>query len=74
MPSNELPILLFLAGQDRIIDNAGVRKVLERGGQSRLDVITYEDQTHSIQFDAPERLADDMVRWIETLGITGEPR
>jgi alpha-beta hydrolase superfamily lysophospholipase len=64
MPANELPILLFLAGQDRIIDNEGVMEVLEDGAQATLDVILYEDQTHSIQFDAPERLVDDMTRWI----------
>ncbi|UCG32040.1 MAG: alpha/beta fold hydrolase [Phycisphaerales bacterium] len=64
MPKNRLPILLFLAGQDRIIDNAGVLRVLERGGQDVLDVVEYEDQTHSIQFDAPERLVNDMARWI----------
>jgi len=65
IPKNRLPILLLLAGQDRIIDNAGVLRVLRRGGQSVLDVVEYEDQTHSIQFDAPERLVNDMNRWIE---------
>ncbi len=64
MPANELPILLFLAGQDRIIDNEGVIEVLEHGAQARLDIVTYEDQTHSVQFDAPQRLVDDMTRWI----------
>jgi alpha-beta hydrolase superfamily lysophospholipase len=65
MASNELPILLFLAGQDRIIDNEAVVSVLEHGAQDTLDVIDYEDQTHSIQFDAPQRLVDDMVEWLE---------
>lgn len=64
MPQNELPILLFLAGQDRIIDNKGVLKLLRRG-QQELEVVEYEDQTHSIQFDAPERMINDMDRWIE---------
>ena len=63
MPQLRLPVQLFLAGQDSIIDNAGVHKVLRRG-QAALDVRVYEDQTHSIQFDAPHRLVRDMVDWL----------
>jgi alpha-beta hydrolase superfamily lysophospholipase len=65
MPGNRLPILLFLAGRDRIIDNEAVVQLLERGDQDVLDVVTYEDQTHSIQFDAPERLVEDASRWVK---------
>jgi alpha-beta hydrolase superfamily lysophospholipase len=61
-----VPMLLFLAGQDTIIDNEAVLALLRRGDDRLLEVITYEDQTHSIQFDAPERLTSDMARWIET--------
>ncbi len=63
--SQRLPIQLFLAGRDRIIDNNGVRRVLELGSQDSLEILTYEDQTHSIQFDAPERLVQDMVKWLK---------
>ncbi len=62
---NRLPIQLFLAGRDRIIDNDGVVGLPARGKQERLEIIMYEDQTHSIQFDAPERLAGDMIRWLQ---------
>lgn len=65
MPANRLPIQAFLAGRDRIIDNAGVLKVLKRGRQETLDVLTYDDQAHAIQLDAPRRLADDINRWLE---------
>ena len=69
MPSNQLPILLFLAGQDVIIDNDGVLKVLLKGDQLVLDVHVYGDQTHSIQFDAPQRMVEDMDRWlVERIG------
>ncbi len=64
MPTNRLPIQLFLAGNDVIIDNEGVLEVLERGGQETLEVITYPEQTHSVQVDAAVRLVDDMVRWL----------
>ncbi len=60
---NEVPTLLFLAGRDRIIDNEGVVEVLERG-REHPRIVRYEDQTHSIQFDAPERLVGDMDAWL----------
>lgn len=66
MPHNHLPVQLFLAGRDRIIDNAGVRAVLERGTPDQLEVLTYPDQTHSIQLGAAERLVADMTRWFES--------
>ncbi len=61
---NRHPIQLFLAGGDRIIDNDGVLKLLKRGPGPGLDVLMYEDQTHSIQLDAPQRLVDDMTDWL----------
>jgi esterase/lipase len=63
--SNRQPVQLFLAGKDEIIDNVAVRKVLERGRHSELEVVDYEEQTHSLQLDAPERLAEDMSRWLK---------
>ena len=61
---NKLPILLILAGNDRIVDNRGVIDVLGRGKQRILDIVTYTDQTHSVQFDAPHRLVRQMVGWL----------
>jgi alpha-beta hydrolase superfamily lysophospholipase len=71
MAANRVPILLFLAEQDRIIDNRGVRAQLARGAQKTLDVLEYEGQTHSIQFDATERMVGDMDRWIRGRGKPG---
>ena len=62
--SLQLPVELFLAGRDTLIDNEGVRRVLERGGQDKLEIVTYEDQTHSVQLDAAERMVRDMVKWL----------
>ena len=61
---NQLPVQLFLAGGDTIIDNDGVLNVLEQGREAGLDVLLYDDQTHSIQLDAASRLVDDMADWI----------
>ncbi|MGH7832236.1 MAG: alpha/beta fold hydrolase [Candidatus Binatia bacterium] len=62
--SLRLPVQLFLAGGDTLIDNEGVLGVLEQGGKERLEIVTYEDQTHSIQLDAAERMVQDMVKWL----------
>ncbi len=67
---NRLPVQLFLADGDRIIDNDGVLKLLQQGQGPGLDVLRYEDQTHSIQLDAAQRLVDDMTNWIERRGGT----
>ncbi len=63
MPNNRLPILLLLAGGDSIIDNGGVKALLERGQQSVLDVRLFEEQMHSIQFEAPGPLVQHMQHW-----------
>ena len=60
----DTPTLLFLAGQDRIIDNAGVMDTLKRGNSNKLTVIDYPEQTHSVQFDDPDRLVQDMDHWL----------
>jgi alpha-beta hydrolase superfamily lysophospholipase len=61
------PMLLFLAGHDRIIDNRATRELVTRNPRRPVTVIDYPDQTHSIQLDAPERLTRDIVRWVKAL-------
>ena len=62
---NRLDTLLFLAEKDGIIDNAGVTEFMERGGEDRLTIREYVGQTHSLQFDTPERLVHDITSWFE---------
>jgi alpha-beta hydrolase superfamily lysophospholipase len=59
------PTLLFLAGQDRIIDNAGVVGFMQQASLQDLEIIDYPDQTHSIQFDDPAGLVKDMDHWLQ---------
>ena len=61
------PMLVFLAGKDRIIDNEATRALVTRDPGRAVTVIDYPDQTHSIQLDAPERLTRDIIRWIDSL-------
>lgn len=60
------PILVFLAGRDRIIDNEATRRFLSGNQDHRVTIIDYADQTHSIQLDAPERLIADVIAWMES--------
>jgi alpha-beta hydrolase superfamily lysophospholipase len=68
MAGDQLPILLFLAGRDRIIDNDGVLEVLAADESPDLDVFTYEDQTHSIQLDAVDGMVEDITGWLSAQG------
>lgn len=61
------PMLVFLAGQDRIIDNVATRKLVTRHPQRSVTILEYEDQTHSIQLDAPNRLTRDIIQWVNAL-------
>jgi len=61
---NRIPIQLFLAGKDEIINNDEVLTVLQYAEDTSLEVLTYKDQTHSIQLDASQRLIKDMRDWI----------
>ena len=62
---NTLPTQLFLASEDRIINNTGVFELLARSPERELEVHTYEGLEHSLQFECPERLVGDMTAWIE---------
>ena len=55
-----VPVLLRLAGHDRIIDNERTLALLRRLCRASLRVERYEDSSHSIQFDDTERLVDDV--------------
>ena len=59
------PVLLLLAGHDRIIDNQRTLALLESLCHRDLRVRRYEDSTHSIQFDDTARLVDDVSAFLE---------
>lgn len=61
------PMLVFLAGHDRIIDNAATREYLAQDPRRPVEIIEYADQTHSIQLEAPDRLARDILEWTRKL-------
>jgi acylglycerol lipase len=59
-----LPILLFLAGKDPIIDNHGVEDLLS-AVKNHVRVQIFTDAIHAIQFDQMERMVRDIGSFIE---------
>jgi alpha-beta hydrolase superfamily lysophospholipase len=59
------PVLLLLAGHDRIIDNERTQELLGRIPGGHLRVRLYERATHSIQFEETDALVRDVDRFLE---------
>ena len=59
-----LPILLFLAGKDLIIDNRGVQDLLS-AVKNQVRVQIFNDAIHAIQFDQMERMVRDISSFVE---------
>jgi pimeloyl-ACP methyl ester carboxylesterase len=59
-----LPILLFLAGKDPIVDNRRVRELLSRvKNDVRLQL--FDDASHAVQFDQMRQLAREMATFLQ---------
>ena len=59
------PVLLMLAGRDRIIDNQKTRVMVTRFGTSHLTSVCYPDACHTLEFE-PDRAAifSDLTEWL----------
>jgi acylglycerol lipase len=61
-----VPVLLLLAGRDRIIDNARTREFAERFATDDRMVIEYPDAHHTLEFEPePDGFIGDLRRWLE---------
>lgn len=59
------PVLLMLAGRDRIIDNAATRRYFERIPAAHRKVIEYPDARHTLEFEPNrEQIVDDLLAWL----------
>lgn len=60
-----VPTLLLLAEQDRIIDNAAVRRYVEGCATTDRKIIEYPGAQHTLEFEPePERFLADMQQWL----------
>jgi alpha-beta hydrolase superfamily lysophospholipase len=60
-----IPVLLMLAGEDRIIDNAQTRQFVERFATQDRTAIEYPAAYHTLEFEPdPEPIFRDLLDWI----------
>jgi alpha-beta hydrolase superfamily lysophospholipase len=63
-----VPVLLLLAGQDRIIQNEQTRRFVESFAAADREVIEYPEAHHTLEFESqPHRYLDDLLRWLKRL-------
>jgi len=67
LPALAAPVLLLLAGQDRIVDNERTTALLAPLPATQLRVRTYEHGSHSIQFDHTAALVRDVSTFLEDI-------
>lgn len=61
-----IPVLLLLAGQDRIIDNERTRAFVGKCATSDRTVHEYPDAQHTLEFEPePHPFLDDLLAWLE---------
>lgn len=60
-----LPVKLFLAGRDEVIDNDGVREAAARFHSRKCEITEYEDAAHCLLFEKPKQLTADLAAWLD---------
>jgi alpha-beta hydrolase superfamily lysophospholipase len=61
-----VPVLLMLAGQDRIIHNQRTRRFVERLVSPDKHILEYPEANHTLEFEPdPDRFIDDLIHWLE---------
>jgi alpha-beta hydrolase superfamily lysophospholipase len=74
-PYLHVPLLLMLAGRDRIVDNRRTRAFFARAAGPHKTLIEYPDATHTLEFEAdPSRYCADLLQWVENTQRPGAAR
>lgn len=64
-----LPVLLMLAGQDRIIDNSRTRAYVDQFATTDRTIIEYPTACHTLEFEPDrDRIVDDLLEWLTCAG------
>jgi acylglycerol lipase len=58
------PVLLLLASRDRIVDNDGVVRALGALAPGLLEVVTFDDADHSLQFERLDGVVAEVVTFL----------
>jgi alpha-beta hydrolase superfamily lysophospholipase len=60
------PVLLMLAGRDRIVDNAATRRLVASFGAGEKTVVEYPAACHTLEFEPDrEQFVGDLVGWLD---------
>lgn len=60
-----VPVLLMLAGRDRIIDNARTMDYVKSFAATEKQIMEYPEAHHTLEFEPePRRILDDLTRWL----------
>lgn len=63
-----LPVLLFLAGQDRIVANAALRRFFDALPNEAKRVVCYPAAHHTLEFEPdPKPFFEELVRWVSEM-------
>jgi alpha-beta hydrolase superfamily lysophospholipase len=61
-----IPVLLLLAGKDRIIDNDLTRRYVERFATDDKEILEYPGASHTLEFEAdPNSFIQDIRAWLD---------
>jgi alpha-beta hydrolase superfamily lysophospholipase len=64
-----IPVLLLLAGQERIVNNARTRRFVESFASPDRTIIEYPEAHHTLEFEPqPHRYLDDLLGWLNRVG------
>jgi len=64
-PHLSMPLLLMLAGRDRIIDNRRVRDFYDRASSANKTLVEYPEAGHTLEFEPdPQAYFNDLANWI----------
>jgi alpha-beta hydrolase superfamily lysophospholipase len=65
-PQVRVPVLLLLAGKDRVIDNQRTRRYVEQFATPDTEILEYPEAAHTLEFEAePDRFIDDIRAWLD---------
>ncbi|GAB4136933.1 MAG: alpha/beta hydrolase [Planctomycetaceae bacterium] len=60
------PLLLMLAGQDRIINNQETKQFYERLGSTTRQLLEYPEAAHTLEFEPNrEEIVSDLINWLD---------
>lgn len=64
-PALRLPLLLFLAGEDRILDNLKLRRFFQAVADGRKRLVVYPQAQHTLEFEPdPQPFFEEIIRWV----------